>query len=108
MPSRDACLSERAKELSDRDSSLLCIDLRPKSPPQATSLECLLKTLRPRMQIGASAGLQAGGYRRRRLCRGQLCEEVELSRLGSCSPYRCGPAASKQANALPRTAYSLT
>ena len=57
-PAAHACLSERAKELSDRDSSLLCIDLRPKSPPQATSLECLLKTLRPRMQISASAGLK--------------------------------------------------
>jgi hypothetical protein len=57
-PAAHACLSERAKELSDRDSSLLSIDLRPKSPPQATSLDCLLKTLRPRMQISTSAGLE--------------------------------------------------
>ena len=52
------CLSEHAKEPPDCDSSLLSIDLRPKSPPQATSLDCLLKTLRPRMQISTSAGLE--------------------------------------------------
>jgi hypothetical protein len=37
---------------------LLSIDLRPQSPPQVTSLECLLKTLRPWMQIRTSAGLE--------------------------------------------------
>jgi hypothetical protein len=57
-PAAYACLSERAKELPDRDSSLLSVDLRSKSPPQATSLECLLKTLRPWMQISASPGLE--------------------------------------------------
>ena len=57
-PAAHACLSERAKEPTDRDRSVLCLDLRPKSPPQATSLECLLKTLRPRMQISASPRLK--------------------------------------------------
>jgi hypothetical protein len=57
-PAAHACLSERAEELSDRDGSLLSIDLRPQSPPQVTSLECLLKTLRPWMQIRTSAGLE--------------------------------------------------
>jgi hypothetical protein len=55
MPSARTCLSERAKELPDSDSCLLSVDLRPQSPPQATSLERLLKTSRPRMQISPAA-----------------------------------------------------
>ena len=51
------CLSERAEELPDGDSGLLSINLRPQSPPQATSLERPLKALRLWMQIGTAAGL---------------------------------------------------
>jgi hypothetical protein len=54
-PAARTCLSERAEELPDCDSGLLSINLRPQSPPQATSLDSSLKALRPGMQIGATA-----------------------------------------------------
>ena len=54
-PATHTCLSERAKELPDRDSSLLSVDLRSKSPPQATSLERPLKAFRFGMQVRSAA-----------------------------------------------------